>query len=86
MEVYYDDDIHDTVSNLRKLDGTIPVHPQYGVPLNFFAPKRAQKYWTKASTPELGYFIRLCFCIILIFVIILIVDMIEQIFSVPRSG
>jgi hypothetical protein len=57
MEVYYDGDIHDTVANLRRLDGTIPVHPQYGVPVNFFSPKGSCKYWTKASTPELGYFI-----------------------------
>jgi hypothetical protein len=57
MEVYYDGDIHDAVANLRKLDGTIPVHHQYGVPVNFFAPKGSRKYWTKVSTPELGYFI-----------------------------
>jgi hypothetical protein len=39
MEVYYDGDIYDAVANMRKLDGTIPVHPQYGVPVIFFAPK-----------------------------------------------
>ncbi len=38
-EVYYDSDIHYALGNLRKLDGNIPVHPQYGVPVNFFAPK-----------------------------------------------
>ena len=54
MEVYYDGDIHDAVANLRRLDGTIPVHPQYGVPVNFFSLKGSRKYWTKASTPELG--------------------------------
>ncbi len=54
MEVYYDGDIHDALGNLRKLDGKIPVHPQYGVPVNFFAPKGSRNYWTKASTPELG--------------------------------
>jgi hypothetical protein len=91
MEVYYDGDIHDAVANgaanLRKLDGIIPVHPQYdGVPVNFFAPKGSRKYWTKASTPELRYFIHF-FCIISILVIILIIDIIEeQIFPVPRSG
>ena len=63
MEVYYDGDIHYAVANLRKLDGTIPVHPQYGVPVNFFAPKGAHKYWTKASTPELGYFIHYFFAL-----------------------
>jgi hypothetical protein len=39
MEVYYDGDNHNPVANIRKLDGTIPVHPQYGVPVNFFAPQ-----------------------------------------------
>jgi hypothetical protein len=58
MEVYCDGDIHDAVANLRKLDGTIPVHPQYGVPVNFISPKGSHKYWIKASTPELGYFIQ----------------------------
>jgi hypothetical protein len=57
MEVYYYGDIHDSVANLSKLDGTIPVHPQYRVPVNFFAPKGSHKYWTKTSKPELGYFI-----------------------------
>jgi hypothetical protein len=61
MEVYYDGDFHDAVANMSKLDGTIPVHPQYGVPVIFFAPKGWCKYWTKASTPELGYFIHYIF-------------------------
>ena len=64
MEVYYDGDIHDAVANMRKLDGTIPVHPQYGVPVNFFVPKGSRKYWTKASTPELGYFIHYFFVLL----------------------
>jgi hypothetical protein len=63
MEVYCDGDIHDAVANMRKLDRTIPVHPQYGVPRIFFAPKRARKYWTKASTLELGYFIHSFFAL-----------------------
>ncbi len=57
MEVYYDGDIHDAVANMRKLDGTIPVRPQYGVPVYFFAPKGSHKYWT----PESGYFIHYFF-------------------------
>jgi hypothetical protein len=36
MEVYYNGDIHDAVANMRELDGTIHVHPQYEVPVNFF--------------------------------------------------
>jgi hypothetical protein len=56
MEVYYDSDIEDALGNLRKLDGKIPVHPQYGVPVSFPPPKGSCKYWTKASTPELGHF------------------------------
>jgi hypothetical protein len=28
----YDADLHDFVSNLRRVDGSIPVHPQYGPP------------------------------------------------------
>ncbi len=52
MEVYYDGDIHYAVANMRKLDETIPVHPQYGVPVNFFPPKGSRKYWKKVSTPE----------------------------------
>ncbi len=39
LELYYDADIHDAVANLRKLDGDIPVHPQYGMPVNCFAPQ-----------------------------------------------
>jgi hypothetical protein len=43
MEVYYDGDIHDAVANMCKLDGTIPVHPQYGVPVNFCRPQGSAK-------------------------------------------
>ena len=53
----YDPDVHDALSNLRRLDGNIPVHPQYGMPVNFFAPQKSRKYWTKPSTAELGYFV-----------------------------
>ena len=40
--------------NLRRLDGNIETHPQYGAPVNLFAPKGTRKYWVKASTPVLG--------------------------------
>ena len=35
----YDADLHDFLSNLRRVDGSLPVHPQYGPPVNLFAPK-----------------------------------------------
>ncbi len=56
LEMFYDADVHEVVANLRKLDGDIPVHPQYGTPVNFFAPQKSRKFWTKPSTAELGYF------------------------------
>jgi hypothetical protein len=56
LEVFYDPDIHHALGNLRKLDGNIAEHPQHGMPANFFAPRGSRNYWTKASTPELGYF------------------------------
>ncbi len=40
----YDGDIHDALANLRRLDGNIPVHERYGVPVTFFAQMVAQKY------------------------------------------
>ena len=51
---HYDGNLHDAVANLRRLDGSIAPHPQYGPPVNFFAPKGTRKYWVKASTPVLG--------------------------------
>ena len=39
LGVYYDADVHDALANLRKLDGDIPVHPQYGMSVNCFALK-----------------------------------------------
>ncbi len=50
----YDADLHEFLSNLRRVDGSIPVHPQYGLPVNIFAPKDSRKYWVRASTPVLG--------------------------------
>ena len=51
---HYDADLHDFLSNLRRIDGTLPPHPQYGPPVNLFAPKGSRKYWVRASTPVLG--------------------------------
>jgi hypothetical protein len=45
------------LSNLRRVDGSLPVHPQYGPPVNIFAPKGSRKYWIRASTPVLGFFL-----------------------------
>jgi hypothetical protein len=55
LEVYYDADVHDALANLRRLDGDIPVHSQYGMSVNFLPPKN-RAYWTKPSTAELGCF------------------------------
>ena len=51
---HYDADLHDFLSNLRRIDGTLPPHPQYGPPVNLFALKESRKYWVRASTPVLG--------------------------------
>ncbi len=56
LEVYYDADVHDALANLRRLDGDIPVHPQYGMSVIFFDPQKSSKYWTRPSSAELGYF------------------------------
>jgi hypothetical protein len=45
----YDVDLHDFLSNLRRVDGSLPVHPLYGPPVNLFAPKDSRKYWMRAS-------------------------------------
>jgi hypothetical protein len=46
--------LHDVMANLRRLDGGIAAHQQYGPPVNLFSPKGTRKYWVKASTPVLG--------------------------------
>jgi hypothetical protein len=51
---HYDGNLHDVLANLRRLDGSIEMHPQYGPPVNLFALKGTRKYWVKASTPVLG--------------------------------
>jgi hypothetical protein len=53
----YDADLHDFLSNLRRVDGSLQPHPQYGPPVNIFAPKGSRKYWIRASTPVLGFFL-----------------------------
>ena len=72
----YDPDIHDALSNLRRLDGSIPVHDKYGPPVNFFAPSGSRKYWVKQSTPVLGCVDDML--IILFIVIILIIHIIAD--------
>jgi hypothetical protein len=53
----YDADLYDFLSNLRRVDGSLPVHPLYGPTVNLFAPKDSRKYWIRASTPVLVYFL-----------------------------
>ncbi len=50
----YDGNIHDALADLRRLDGNIPVHDNFGVPVNFFAPKGARKYWTRRRLHNWG--------------------------------
>ena len=54
LSEHYDGNTHDVLANLRRLDGNIETHAQYGVPVNLFAPAGKRKYWVKASTPALG--------------------------------
>jgi hypothetical protein len=61
LQVYYDGDIHDALANLRRVDGSIPFSKKYGMSVNFFAPSGKHNFWTRASTPELGYFIHILF-------------------------
>ncbi len=53
----YDADLHDFLPNLRRVAGSLPVHPLYGPLVNLFALKDSSKYWIRASTPILGYFL-----------------------------
>jgi hypothetical protein len=52
----YDSDLHDAISHLRILDGSLPEHPRHGRSVNFFAPEGTAKYWVKSSSPVFGYF------------------------------
>ena len=51
----YDPDLHDAISHLRILDGSLPEHPKHGRAVTFFAPERTAKYWVKSSSPVFGY-------------------------------
>ena len=51
---HYDSNTHDGLANLRRLDGNIETHPQYGISVNLFAAAGKRKYWVKTSTPALG--------------------------------
>jgi hypothetical protein len=61
QQVYYDGNIHNALANLRRVDGSIPFSEKYGMSVKFFAPSKKHKFWTKASTPELGYCIHILF-------------------------
>ncbi len=61
MSDHYDPNIHDALSNMRRLDGTLPPHDKFGPPVNFFAPKGSRKYWIKASSSPFGYLAYLCY-------------------------
>jgi len=53
---HYDPDLHDVISRLRVLDGSLPEHSKFGRSVNFFAPAGEPKYWVRASTPPFGFF------------------------------
>jgi len=90
----YDPDIHDALANLRRLDGSIPVHDKYGPPVNFFAPSGSRKYWVKQSTPVLGcvYYIYIISFIAIIFIIYMLLTLytlfrnLLQVFPFPHPG
>ena len=52
----YDADLHDAITRLRILDGSLPEHAKLGSAVNFFAPAGTAKYWVKSSSPVFGYF------------------------------
>ena len=47
----FDLQIHDTVANLRRLDGSIQPHKDHGRSVDFFTEKGKRKFWLKSSTP-----------------------------------
>ena len=49
-----DGNTHDVLADLRRLDGNIEPHQQYGIPVNLFAAAGKLKYWVKTSTLALG--------------------------------
>jgi hypothetical protein len=50
----YDADLHNFLSNLRRVDGSLPVHPQYGLPVNIFAPKDSANTGYARQLPSWG--------------------------------
>ena len=60
----YDEDIHNAISQMRSLDGTVPPLAKHGPPLpgppvntvNFFAPYGQPKFWVKKGAHPFGYF------------------------------
>jgi hypothetical protein len=50
-----DAEIHDAISHLRILDGSLPEHANHGSPVNFLAAMRKQTYWVK-DIPMFGFF------------------------------
>ena len=52
----YNSDLHDAISHLRILDGSLPEHPKHGRSVNCFASEGTAKYWVKSSSPGFGYF------------------------------
>ena len=52
----YDSELHDLISRLRIVDGSLPEHATYGRSVDFFAPAGQPKYWVKNSTPPFGFF------------------------------
>ena len=53
---HYDPDLHDVISRLRIVDGSLPEHPKHGRSVNLFAPAGEPKYWVRKSTPPFGFF------------------------------
>ena len=52
----YDSELHDLISRLRIVDGSLPAHSEHGRSVNVFAPAGEPKYWVKKSTPPFGFF------------------------------
>jgi hypothetical protein len=48
----YDGNIHAFIANLRRINGDLPPHDKYGVPVNIFAA--GHKFWVKKSGSAFG--------------------------------
>jgi hypothetical protein len=73
LGVYYDADIHDALGNLRKLDGNIAVHLSLECLLIFSPPRDSVSTEQRPLLLNWGTSFS-TFCIFLIMVIILIID------------